>query len=713
MLGRRSVLLWESFHSASHLALQADAEHEQWMDVGSDVHTVSTGQAELEAWVRSTRVEEIARLLGGTPHGLAAHPTSGRSIQFTPWQRLAMCHYVHQFTSVTTSVHVDSETLIRVARYRDGERVGRREPIFVQRSLRKGTCRDVGLVNLATASGKTSFALSVGLMTLLKVPELKQEYLAKTAGSVFHGPPEDVKMPRLLLVACPPSTFDHFVCTAQRLLPPFMLMAPEWKVHVWTTVGKRTSIQLAEQCTSSGKDAVVWIVPSGKLGAVLKDAPGSVVPMCIVDEFTSDSAPRIRSQTDRAVVFKQMVLQATLHELVNATRGYNSALKELFGGELMPPSSITAHISHRDYKHACVAAGQYCLMDVLSMNPFRHYIREDLTQFMPAGLLMTQVKSKRFTLASHLEGCAADMVPASLLNILLSSLKRICITQESRQLLEKTCEDVNCTASALKEALSKVTTRVPVPEGDSTLQRLQERVEEFMQSCPICLTEEPQGMKLCGSCGYCVCQVCFQASPSKCAFCRTVFPASLHAEDVAKDPAEYVAEQEARMQEEQDALYPQQGASPFHPPDLFHNRQITNLVLCLHEAVARGCTRIILVVETSSLTSPQGGVISWSTVSTVTGITIDRVDSTLVGKGKDFTQIKALYDSPDPRPRALLSFGSRGLLIGTDLGRTDCLVIVGRIPERVKTQAMGRIFRPVPGRRPGMVVQGFQVCCHA
>ena len=89
------------------------------------------------------------------------------------------------------------------------------------------------------------------------------------------------------------------------------------------------------------------------------------------------------------------------------------------------------------------------------------------------------------------------------------------------------------------------------------------------------------------------------------------------------------------------------------------------------------------------------------------------VDALVNGKGSRFAKVKTVYDSPDPAPMALLSIGTNGrFLAGTDLGHTKALITVGAIPDKMLVQALGRVFRPVPGRDPTQPIHMFKIYTH-
>ena len=76
-------------------------------------------------------------------------------------------------------------------------------------------------------------------------------------------------------------------------------------------------------------------------------------------------------------------------------------------------------------------------------------------------------------------------------------------------------------------------------------------------------------------------------------------------------------------------------------------------------------------------------------------IRLVRVDDMLTGRGAAFSMVKRDFDSPNPQPMALLCYGMNdAFVVGTDLASADSVIVVGRVPDRILTQAMNRTLRP-------------------
>lgn len=176
--------------------------------------------------------------------------------------------------------------------------------------------------------------------------------------------------------------------------------------------------------------------------------------------------------------------------------------------------------------------------------------------------------------------------------------------------------------------------------------------------------------------------------------------------------------EEAQAEERADtnALYPEapvDGWMPTLDGDLQRlclpsARLVTNLVKTLHALVHHGMRRMLILLERADdnmLLTPLH--LDLSRVSTITGVEMVRVDTLLRGKGREFAAVKRRFDTPGPS-MALVSYGAEAnFLVGTDLNYADCMVTVGNISSRVKTQALGRMTRPRADRdntRPTVVV---------
>lgn len=671
------------------IADHSDREYIAWRTPSDKIQHVNTVDASLHEWIRDVSVEDLAAIIRTTPRGLAADPNSGVSFDFTPWQRISMAYYMKPFFDCTSRVIIDTQALRDMARYSLDEMPrARRIPISAELSTRAGSMRDFGIVDLPTAAGKTAWVLSVLLMTLSghNYDDLLNEFHAKLAGTMVKGPATP-KVARVGLVATAGTTFDHFAKTLERLVPRFQEVDASVRVVVWTTMSKHYSLEVAFRMPAD--TVVVWIVPPAKLNAVLREHPDVTVPVCVVDEYTQDT-PRERSVTDRSHVMKRMIAQATPQALQDATRGTNSDLKEIFGGFLHAPSFIERLVHRRNFKEATYAVQQLCKLDQMTLTPFRDRVRNDLRALVPNGLHVTFVRSRRVTVASHILGSQADMVPASLTNVVLSYLRPFNLDTASRERIQTTITDHSMAPHEITTLLDTVTSTYASSDR-GVVDRLKARITEFTSSCPICMNEETSGIHIMGCCGYCLCDVCFHATRNnRCAFCRTEIPSLL-----PRDATEDAAAVRDRADAARNESYPDAEHTSFDPAQMRRNTQVTNLTHTLHHVRSLGCARVLVIVERHMYNHDLGLYLDIPTLASRTGIEITRVDDIVRGKGTQFAKIKAEFDAPNPRPMCLLCYGiDERFLVGTDLAHADCLVTVGSISDSILTQTLGRVLRP-------------------
>lgn len=671
------------------IADHSDREYIKWRTPSDKIQHLISLDTSLDQWIRDTSEEEIARIIRTTPRGLAADPNTGVAFDFTPWQRISMAYYMKPFFACTSRVMIDTDALRDMAAYTEQEMVrARRIPISAELSTLQGTMRDFGIIDLPTAAGKTAWVLSVLLMVLsnLNYSDLLNEFHAKLAGVMFKGP-SDPKVARMAVVAAAGTTFDHFVKTLERLIPRFTEVDPSVNVVVWKTMSKHYSVEVAYRMPPN--TIVVWIVPPVKLNAVLREHPDVTIPVTVIDEYTQDT-PRERYVTDRSYVMKKMIAQATPQALQNATRGAMSDLKEIFGGFLYGPYTIERLLRRRDFKEATIAVQQLCKLDQMTLTPFRSRVRNDLAALVPSGLLVTFVKSRRVTVASHILESEVDMVPASLTNVILAYLRPFNLDTASRERIQATITDNSMAPTDIMNLLDTVNSAYPNSDR-GVVNRLKDRITEFTSSCPICMNEETSGIHVMGCCGYCLCDVCFHSTRNnRCAFCRTEIPSLLprnetETEEVAQQRAETVLDQ----------TYPSALTTLFDPPQMRRNTQVANLTHTLHHARNGGLRRLLVIVERNTYGRDLGVCLDVSTLSSRTGIEITRVDDLIRGKGTQFAKVKAEFDSPNPQPMCLMCYGiDERFLVGTDLAHADCLITVGSISDGILTQTLGRVLRP-------------------
>lgn len=679
------------------IAHHADLEYIRWRAVNPHAEYTFDATDNLKRWVRNSTEAEIAELIDTTPPGVANGEGGNLlCIPFTPWQRLTIALWVSPPYSVTSKVTIDADALRLIAQYGPRD-TPRKMPIQAEFSMLEGTIPDLSIIDLPTASGKTALSLAIAFTLLSSpvYPRLCTEHRSKLSGSIFQGK-ATVRVARMAIVAVSATTFHHFVDTLHRSIVEWTKMEPGVVITVWSTMGKSYSVsQVADRLPPN--HIVFWVIPVKELNKVLRDAPDVAVAVCLTDEFTVDT-PKEKSRTFRSPVLKHLITQATPQALQQTTHGNRSLLKEAFGGVLHAPCFIGTLILRRQYSEAQLACEQLCRLDLMTMTHLRDFVRRDLVRLMPTGLQVNFVRSKRCTISSHLLGMQVDMVPASFLNVLLHHIHGMfCSASSILQFKTEMEQDTVIAPVRVVTALRTLGEANPTQTaGNSALKRLVRRIEEFTESCPICLDDHPTGMKIFGCCGYCVCERCFETCGTRCAFCRTPVPSAL--------PRTSFTVQEEDEEDSVRLEYPpppaalttgtafseslQRVVSP-------RNRQTANLTLTLHALVNDSRKRILIVIEKDRMHEDLSRTVDVRHLSLVTGIRIERIDDKLSGKGTGFSKIKAMFDSATPYPMALLSFGMHAaFLVGTNLDHADSMVTVGDIEGSMLTQAVNRIFRP-------------------
>jgi len=296
-----------------------------------------------------------------------------------------------------------------------------------------------------------------------------------------------------------------------------------------------------------------------------------------------------------------------------------------------------------------------------------------------------------------------DLVPVSLAYVIIRYLEQFRLDHESRLRIERTVTDSSMTPSDIMTLLDGVTSTSQTTNR-AIVDRLKERITEFTNSCPICMEEETSGIHIMGCCGYCMCDVCFHSQrDNRCAFCRTAIQTHVLRRDV--DPV-VGGEEEAPVASP--FFLPASNAIAFDPAAMRRNTQVVNLTRTLHHVRALGCMRIVVIVE--RLAYHRELTLDIPALARCTDIAITRVDNVIRGKGTQFAKIKAEFDSPDPSPMALMSYGiDERFLVGTDLAHTDCLVTVGTIHTSILTQALGRVLRPRRERDNTQPIRMFKI----
>lgn len=621
------------------------------------------------------------------PLALLRTEDTGVSFQFTPWQRLFLAFQVCLPFDLQTSVDVDVPTLHELARYRPME-AKRQIPISCECTLGKGCIPDVTILNLPPAAGKTALSCALaGMIISTHWHRLLDEYKAKTSGCIVQGGATHVA--RLVLVGAGAATFEHFAKTLRRLVPTFGRFFPSTPMVVWSTMSKHHSVAAADP-----EALTFWVVPMKEINKVLRAHPTHQVAVCIEDELIGDTS-RERSITFKSTILKRIIPQATPQALTTATKGQASWIKGFFGGELHPPSMIGDLIRFRQFTNATKAVEQLAKLDLCTTTVFRPFVSRDLASLMPPGMRVYPVRSRIQCMAAHLANLDSDMVPASLVNVVLNYLNGFLLSSESRLAIHAQLRNPVLHPEELAVTLEQAqSTRRDMDR--SRLTRLAAKVRDFATECPICYSAPTeQGLRLYGCCGYCVCEECFHNNrTTTCPFCRTAVPSAIPRAAVETEPEEETVNAPIPVGESLEADLAQHTSQ--------NNRIFDNLLATLKVMRTHQYKRTILVVQTPSYSTNNLDVfLNQSSVEQETGFELFRVDDLMGGKGTRFARVKQRFDSPDPTPMALVCFGiDARFVVGTDLGMADSVVTVGSVDEKLVTQTVFRSFRPMPMRDP-------------
>ena len=482
----------------------------------------------------------------------------------------------------------------------------------------------------------------------------------RQCGSIQMGN-ADARVARLMIVACAGTTHEHFASTLKRLLPTFRSVDPMLDVEVWTTLSKFNSVKSAFRKPPS--TAVVWILPLANLYEKLREHPDIVVPVLILDEFTHPT-PREKCISGTSKVLCTRFLQATPQAFARC--GGRTMLNTMFHGNLTPPRNIKHLIRARRFMDATLAIQQATVLDVVTVTPFRHFLYNDMSRFIPVGMEVTFVPSRRVTLSSALLGSRADLVPASLERVILSILAQVCPTDDSVQRVKTLFEESSqFTLEQLCTMLQSVQSKSPYANF-TTVHRLIERVQEFQDSCPICFCSS-MDVRIFACCGYCICGDCFSRCSNQCPFCRSAYLMV------------------PREEENVDRL------PRFDPARMVSHSQTQNLKVCIRELIEQRGYNHLCIVQTM-----VGMQVQWTNLGMNLDVDMIVVDPLIQGKGSKFVPSSAVL-IPDPKPMLLFTMSER-FLVGTDLAFTDAIIVVGDVRDTVVTQAMGRIFRPLERR---------------
>lgn len=695
---KRPAGAYTNYISYTNIAWHSEKEYMTWRNVGEDrithEHNLS---AQLQKWVRDHTEEEIASVLDRIPPGLGADPDSGKSFNFCAWQRLSAAHWASHLFDVTTRVEITTENLRELARYSPDEMSrARKIPIGSEMSMLKGSCPDKFICDLGTAGGKTSWSIAASLSKLIgdQFDLLKQEHRQKSAGTFVKGPPVP-KVARMLVIAAAGMTFRHFVNTTQRMIPRVEAMDPTIVIHVWERMGKQWNTTIAASLPAN--TIVVWVVPVERVMEVLRHNPSVTIPIVITDEFTVKT-PKERSPTDQSFVMKNLITQATPQALQDATRGNRSWLKDEFGGYLYAPSQLKQLVRNRHWKDAQLAVEQLTKLDLMTLTPFRHFVRDELRDMISVGISVTFVRSRRVTMASHLTGSASDVVPANFTNILLSQLSPFYLTDESRDRLVETLNENAVHPSRINEVLENCSSKYPNSDR-GVIRRLQSRLSEFHEECPICKNESMTDPNLFGCCGYCVCDECYDICNNRCPFCRTEVRNTIPRADIVdEETRQQIDERERQLiQRANDDKYPPKTPDDavLVPQAMRNNNILANVTRAVHYLTHHDHTRLLIVLERPHWGLDLSSQLDISRLSCVTGVNVTRVDRMLSGKASEFAKVKRDFDSPNPQPMGLLCYGvTDTFMVGTDLASADSIVVVGKIHDSILTQAVSRTLRP-------------------
>ena len=428
----------------------------------------------------------------------------------------------------------------------------------------------------------------------------------------------------------------------------------------------------------------------------------------VLDEFIVNT-PREKSKTAQSPTLKVLIPQATPQALTRATDGGRSFLQEAFGGRICPPRQIDQLIGSREFTRAQLACDQACKLSLMSLTAYREHIRNDLRTMVPTGMDVIFVQSRIITMVAHLTRSQVDMVPVDFADVLLMYLLQLNLSDASIAAVRSATE-VSVSPRELVGVIRGLESRYGESCAASPCtQRAVERIEECIAECPICYNAagaESAPISIMGCCGYIICGSCARHL-SKCAFCRKDIPMrTLRTDEIDATDAT-----EAQRNGGAANSYP---ASPvFSSGRTFEediaqytsdsNAQMRNLTLVMHVLKRHGYVRPIIVVERSRYQSSSASAASFlcaTSMELATGYRVVRIDSQLSGKGSAFAKVKDRFDDSSEPPMAMCCFGmDSAFLVGTDLAHADSLVVVGHIYDQVVTQALGRIMRPLAGRR--------------
>lgn len=668
------------------LAEKADEEYYAWRRLPEEMDASRSFGEQLRDWIRKISTEALQARIDETL------PNIDETRCFTPWQRFLQAYFIAPPFDRFVELSLNLTSMWEMLNCDEERGRKKRVALHTQDALHKGSPPEVTIVDTPTGTGKTACAIAMAMLLLCPVPRKGQtasrfDELGKAArgrrkGVIIEGVPNP-KIARLCIIVAGGTTQDHFRKTLAGMITVAEKKYPGYEIVAWHGMNKDHSVKNAYN-VAGDKTAVFWCIGAKAINSVLRIQPGEaneyIVACCITDEMIHP--PRERQKTCKSPILHHIITQATPQALEDATAGSQSWLKEKFKGQLIPPCKIKDLIVHRQFKEAQTAMDQACALELMTVTPFRDYIRKDLARLIPNGMKVYFVHSRVLTVTAFLVRSTVDMVPANFSNVLLSMLRK--------ELALET--DSICAINGISHRQHSLEDLITIIRGlrsadHPAVQRIIDRLEDLSVQCPICLSDDPcfsNQVMIYGCCGYCVCKTCF-TKLTCCPFCRSSVPSELPRNTV---PQAATKDQQATPLPFSPASSLDDDISSFTSETLAQSQNLLNTLRILKH---HGHKRILIVVERMQYaTSAVRNFFD----STGLGLKIHVVNDTFNGQGTKFAKIKAEFDDPTTGPMALLCFGDGSFLYGTDLGHTDAVVAVGAIPATYLTQAIGRVMRP-------------------
>ena len=312
------------FHDVTNddLAYEADREYEAWRRIDNEhVQHACDMSTKITEWILSRTREELARAIEQTPSGCRS---ADGSIVFeaTPFQRLLVYVWCNLPVTCSSTINISRENMEAI----QTTRCARRMPIRAHATLLEGSFIDAGVNDGPTGSGKTFTSLAIaGLAVGRRFEELVSRYRCKQIDEAYHGTPS-LEVARIVVVATASTVRAHFETTFAQMKPELERLG-QCRFHVWTAVGKSTSLRIAAELPEG--EAVVWFVPIKKFTEIRRECPEVAIAIAILDEFTVDT-PRERFASLRSPLVKCIIPQATPSYLSSASNG-RSFLTDIFG----------------------------------------------------------------------------------------------------------------------------------------------------------------------------------------------------------------------------------------------------------------------------------------------------------------------------------------------------------------------------------------------